>query len=170
MYPVDYNTARLPSPPSPRICSDLYTLSPWGHPTIWILCCPLLLPSLLLNIRVFSKKWVLRIRWPKCWSFSISPSDEYSGLISFRFDWFDLLAVQGILKNLLQHHSSKASILQCSAFFMVQLSHPYMTTGKTIALTVDISVSKVMSRLYNTLSRFVIAFLPRSKPLLISWL
>ena len=114
---------------------------------------------------------VLHIRWPKYWSFSfsISPSNEYSGLISFRMDWLDLLAVQGTLKNLLQHHSSKASLLQCSAFFMVQLSHPYMITGKTIALTRWTFVGKVMSLLFNILSRWVIAFLPRSKHLLISW-
>ena len=135
-----------------------------------IFCCLLLLlPSgPLPSIRVFSKDLVLCIKWPKDWnfSFSISPSNEYSGLISFRIDWFDLLAVQGTLKSLLQHHSSKASILQHSAFFMVQLSHPYMTTGKTIALTRWTFVSKVMSLLFNTLSRFVIAFLPRSKRLL----
>ena len=122
--------------------------------------------------RVFSNESVLPIRWTKYWSFSfsINPSNEYSGLISFRMNWLDLLAVQGTLKSLLQHHSSKASILQCSAFFIVQLSHLYMTTGKTIALTRCTFVSKVMSLLYNTLSRFVIGFLPRSKHLLISWL
>ena len=136
-----------------------------------ILCCPLLpFPSVLLSIRVFSSELTLHIRWPKYWSFSfsISPSNEYSGFISFRIDWFDLLEVQGTLKNLLRHHSSKASIFQCSAFFMVQL--PYMTTGKTIALTRWTFVSKVMSQLFNTLSRFVLALLPRSKCLLISWL
>ena len=136
-----------------------------------ILCCPLLLlPSILPSIRVFSNLSVLRIGWPKYWSFSfsISPSNKYSGLISFRMDRFDLLAVQGTLKNLLQHHSSKASILLCSAFFMVQLSHPYMTTGKTIALTRQTFVSKVMSLLFNMLSRLVITFLPKSKCLLIS--
>ena len=122
--------------------------------------------------RVFSNESVLHIRWPKYWSFSlsVSPSSEYSGLISFMIDWFDLLAVQGTLKNLLQHHNSKASILWCSAFFMVQLSHPYMTTGKTIALTIRIFFGKVMSLLFNMLSILVIAFLPRSKHLLISWL
>ena len=138
-----------------------------------ILCCPLLLPpSIFPSIRVFSSESVLHIRWPKYWSFSfsISPFNEYSGLISFRMDWLDLLAVQGTLKNLLQHHSSKASILQHSAFFIVQLSHPYMTTGKTIALTRQIFIGKVMSLLFNMLSRLVIAFLPRSKHLLISWL
>ena len=137
-----------------------------------ILCHPLLLPSTFLSIRVFSNESTLRIRWPKYWifSFSISPSSEYSGLISFRMDWFDLLAVQEILKSLLQHHSSKASILQHSTFFIVQHSHPYMTTGKTIALTRWTSVSQVMSLLFNMLSRLVIAFLPRSKRILISWL
>ena len=137
-----------------------------------ILCRPLLLlPSIFPSIWVFSNKSVLCIRWPKYWSFSfsISPSNEYSGLI-FRIDWFDLLAVQGTLKSLLQHHSSKASIILCSAFFMVQLSHPYMTTGKTIALTRWTFVNKVMSLLFNMLSRLVIAFLPRSKRLFISWL
>ena len=134
-----------------------------------ILWCPLLLlPSILPNIRVFSNELVLLIRWPKNWSFSISSSNEYSGLIYFRIDWFDLLAVQGTLKSLLQHHSSKASIFQCSAFFMVQLSHPYMTTGKTITLTRWIFVGKVMSLLCNRLSKLVIAFLPKSKCPLIS--
>ena len=138
-----------------------------------ILCCPLLLlTSIFPSIRVFSNESALRIRWPKYWSFSlnISPSNEHPGLISFRRDWVGLLAVQGTLKNLLQHHSSKASILQCSAFFIVQLLHPYMTTGKTIALTRWTFVSKVMSLLFNMLSRLVITFLPRSKHLLISWL
>ena len=132
----------------------------------------LLLPSILPSIRVFSNESVLRIRWPKYWSFSfsISPSSEYSGLISFRMDWLDFLAVQGPLKSLLQHQSSKASILQCSAFFIVQLSHLYMTTGKTIALTRWSFVGKVMSLLLNMLSRLVITFLPRTKRLLISWL
>ena len=132
----------------------------------------LLLPSVFSRIRVFSSESLLPIRWPKYWtfSFSISPSSEYSGLISFRTDLFDLLAVQGTFKSLPQQHSSKASILQCSAFFMVRLSHPYMTVGKIIALTRWTFVSKVMSLLFNILSRFVIAFLPRSKHLLISWL
>ena len=136
-------------------------------------CCPLfLLPSVFLSIRFFSKESVFHIRWPKYWSFSfsINPSNEYSGLISLRIDWLDLLAVQGTLKNLLQHHSSKASILRCSAFFIVQFSHPYMTTGKTIAMTRRTFVGKIMSLLFNMLSRLVITFLPRSKPLLISWL
>ena len=132
---------------------------------------PLFLPSSLFpSIRVFSGESVLCIRWPEYWSFSISPSNEYSGLISFRMDWLDLLAVQRTLKSLLQHHSSKASILWPSAFFIVQLSHPYMTTGKTTALTRRTFVGEVMSLLFNMLSRLVIAFLPRSKHLLISWL
>ena len=137
-----------------------------------ILCHPLLLlPSIFPSTGVFSNESVLCIRWPKYWSFnsSISPSNEYSGLISFRMDWLDLLAVQGTLKGLLQHHNSKASILQCSAFFMVQLSHSYITTGKTIALTIQAFVSKLMSLLFITLSMFVIPFLPRSKCLWISW-
>ena len=138
-----------------------------------ILCRPLLLlPSICPSIRVLSNKSVLRIRWPKYWSFSlsISPFNEYSGLISFRIDWFDLLAVQRTLKSLLQHHSSKASIFQHSTVFIVQFSHPYMTTGKTIALTRWTFVGKVMSLLFNMLSRLVIAFLTRSNYLLISWL
>ena len=132
----------------------------------------LLLPPIPPNIRVFSNESTLHMRWPKYWSFSfsISPSNEHPGLISFRMDWLDLLAVQGTLKSLLQHHSSKASILRCSAFFTVQLSHPHMTTGKTIALTRWTFVGKVMSLLLNMLSRLVITFLPRSKRLLISWL
>ena len=132
----------------------------------------LLLPSIFPSIRVFSNESALHIRWPKYWSFSfnISPSNEHPGLISFRMGWLDLLAVQGTLKSLLQHHSSKASILQCSAFFIDRLSHPYMTTGKTIALTRRTFVGKVMSMLFDMLSRFVIAFLPRSRCLLISWL
>ena len=138
-----------------------------------ILCCPLLLlPSVFPSIRVFSNESVFHIRWPEYWSFSfsISPSNEYSGLISFRMDWLDLLAVQRTLKSLLQHHSSKASILWCSAFFMVHFSCPYMITGKTIALTKRIFIGKVMSRLFHMLSRLVITFLPGSKRLLISWL
>ena len=138
-----------------------------------ILCRPLLLlPPIPPSIRVFSNDSTLRMRWSKYWSFSfnITPSNEHPGLISFRMDWLNLLAVQGTLKSLLQHHSSKASILQCSAFFTVQLSHPYMTTGKTIALTRQTFVGKVMSLLLNMLSRLVITFLPRSKRLLISWL
>ena len=138
-----------------------------------ILCHPLLLlPSILPSIRVFSNESVLCIRWLKYWSFTfnISPSNKHSGLISFRMDWLDLLAVQGTLQSLVQHYSSKASILQCSAFFIVQLSHPYMTTGKTIVLTRWTFEGKVMSLLFNILSRLVITFLPRSKCLLISWL
>ena len=137
-----------------------------------ILCCPLLLqPSIFPSISVFSNESALHIRWPKycSFSFTISPSNEYSGLISFRIDWFDLFAVQGTLKSLLQHNS-KAAILQHSVFLMVQLSHLYMTTGKTVALTIWTFVGKMMPLLFNTLSRFVIAFLPRSKHLLISWL
>ena len=138
-----------------------------------ILCCPLFFPpSIFPSIRIFSNKPVLYIRWPKYWSFSfnITPSNEHSGLISFRMDWLDLLAVQGTLKSLLQHHNSKASILQCSAFFIVQFSHPYMTIGKTTALTRWIFVGRVTSLLFNIPFRFVITFLPRSKRLLISWL
>ena len=138
-----------------------------------ILCCPLLLlPSIFPSIRVFSSESAFHIRWPKYWSFSfnISPSSGHPRLISFRMDWLDLLTVQGTLKSFLQHHRSKASILLCSAFFIVQLSHPYLTTGKTIALTRRTFVNKVMSLLFNMLSRLVIIFLPRSKRLLISWL
>ena len=138
-----------------------------------ILCCPLLLlPSFFPSIRAFSNESALRIRWPKywCFSFNISPSNEHTGLISFRIDWLDLLAVQGTLKSFLQHYSSKASILWHSAFFIVQLSHPYVTTGKTIALTRRTFIDKVMSLVFNMLSRLVITFLPRSKHLLISWL
>ena len=138
-----------------------------------IFCCPLLLlPPIFPRIRIFSTESALHMRWPKYWSFSfnISPSNEHTGLISFRMDWLDLLAIQGTLKSLLPHHSSKASILQCSALLIVQLSHPYMTTGKTIALTRQTFVGKVMSLLFNRLSRLVITFLLRSKRLLISWL
>ena len=164
--------------------ASLFITNSWGllklmsiklvMPSNHLLLCRLLLllPSIIPIIWVFSNKSALLIRWPKYWSFSfnISPSNEYSGLISFRMDWFDRLAVQGVLKSLLQHQSSKASILQCSAFFMVQLSEPYMTTERTMALTRWAFVSKVMSLLFNMLSRLVIAFLPRSKCLLISWL
>ena len=139
----------------------------------FILCFPLLfLPSIFPSIRVISNESALRIRWPKYWSLSsnISPSNEHPGLISFRMDWLDLLAVQGTLKSLLQNHSSKASIIQCSAFFIVQLSRPYMIMGKTIALTRQTFVGNVISLLFNMLSRLVITFLPRSKCLLISWL
>ena len=140
---------------------------PYNH---LILCHPLLLPSIFPSIRVFSNESALHIRWPKFWSFSfsISLSNAYSGLISFRIHWFDLFVVQGTLKNVLQHHSSKTSVLQHSAFFMVQLSHLYMTAGKTIAFTIWTFVGKMMSLLFSTLSRFVIPFLPKSKHLLIS--
>ena len=164
-------------PPCPSPTSGTYSnscpSSQWCHPNHLILCRPLLLLlSIFPSIRDFSNKIVLCIRWPKHWSFNfnISPSDEYSGLIAFRTDWLDLLAVQGTLKSLLQHHSSKAPILQCSDFFIVQLSYPYMTTGKTTALTRWTFVGKVISLLFNMLSRLVIAFLPRSKHVLISWL
>ena len=153
----------------PKLMS-IKSMMPSSH---LILCHPLLLlPPILPNIRVFSNESALRMMWPKYWSFSfsISPSNEHPGLISFRMDWLDLLAFQGTLKSLLQHHSSKASVLWHSAFFIVQHSHPYMTTGKTIALTRQIFVGKVMSLLFNMLSRLVITFLPRSKHLLISWL
>ena len=132
----------------------------------------LFLPSIFPSIRVLCSESALCIRWPNFWSFSfsISPSNEYSGVISFRIDWFDLLAVQETLKSLLQHHISKASVLWHSAFFMVQLSHPHMTTGKTIALTIQTFVGRMMCLLFNTLSRFVITFLPKNKRLLISWL
>ena len=148
---------------------SIKSLMPYNH---LILCHTLLLPSMFPSIRVFTNESALHIRWPKYWSFtfSISLSNEHSRLISFRMDWLDLLAVQETLKSLLQHHSSKAPILQCSAFFTVQLSHPYMTTGKTIALTRWTFVGKVMSLLFNMLCRLVITFLPRSKRLLISWL
>ena len=169
LRPHGLQHVRLPCP-SPTFWSLLKLMSieaviPSNH---LILCCPLLfLPSIIPSIRVFSNEWVLCISWPNYWSFSlsISPSNVYSGLISLRIDWFDL-AVQGTL----QHHSSKASVLQCSAFFIVQLSHPYMTTGKTIALIWWTFDDKVMSLLFNMLSRLVITFLPRSKGLLISWL
>ena len=155
------------SPPRPM---SIESVMPSSH---LIFCCPLLLlPSIFPSIRVFSNESALCSRWPKYWSFiaSISPSNEYPGLISFRMDWLDLLAVQGTLKSLLQHHSTKVSILRCSAFLTVQLSDPYMTTGKTIALTRRTFVGKIMSLLFNMLSRLVITFLPRSKHLLISWL
>ena len=154
---------------SPLKPMSIESVMPSSH---LILCDPLLLlPSVFPSIRVFSNESALRMRWPKYWSFSfnISPSSEHSGLISFRMDWLDLLELQGTLKSL-QHHSSKASILLCSAFFVVQLSHPYMTTGQTVDLTRWTFVDKVMSLLFNMLSRLVITFLPRSKCLLISWL
>ena len=154
---------RCPSP-TPVFCSNSCPSSVMTSNHVILCRCLLLLPSIFPSIRVFSNESALRIRWPKYWScsFNISPSNEHSGLISFRMDWLDLLAVQGTLKNLLQHHSLKASILQHSAFFILQLSHPYMTTEKTIALTRWTFVGKVMSLLFNMLSRLVITFLPRS--------
>ena len=167
LRPHGLQHTRHPCPsPTPGAYSNSCPLSQWCHPTISNLCHPLLLlPSIFPSIRVFSNQSALHIRWPKYWSFSfnISPSNEYSGLISFRMDWLDLLAVQGTVKSLLQHHSSKASILWHSASFTVQLSHPYMTAGKTIALTRRTFVGKVMSLLFNMLSRLAITFLPRSK-------
>ena len=169
--PTLCNPVNCPSP-TPGVHSDtsIKSMMPSSH---LILCHPLLLlPPMPPSIRVFSKESTLCMRWPKYWSFSFSiiPSKEIPGLISFRMDYLDLLAVRGNLKSLLQHHSSKASILQCSAYFIVQLSHPYMTTGKTIALTRQTFVGKVISLLLNMLSSLVITFLPRSKRLLISWL
>ena len=158
---------KLRNPPKPM---TIVSVMPSNH---LIFCCPLLLlPSVFPRIRVFSNESALRIRWPKYWSFSfsISPSNEHPGLISFRMDWFALLAVQGTLESLLHHHSSKASVLLHSAFILVQLSHRYVTTGKTTALTRRTFVDKVMSLLFNMLSRLVITFLPRNKRLLISWL
>ena len=169
MQPHEPQHARPPCPsPTPRPMS-IESVMPSNH---LILCRSLLLPSICLSIRVFSDESVLRIGWPEYWSFSfnISPSNEHPGLISFRMDWLDLLAVQGTLKSLLQHHSSKASILRCSTFFIVQLSHLYMTTGKTMALTRQTFVGKLTSLLFNMLSRLVTVFLRRSKQLLIPWL
>ena len=175
LQPQGLQHARLPYlSPAPGACSNSCPLSRWCHPTISSPVIPFSCLQSLLALGSFPVSqffaWVSSL--PKYWSFSFSirPSSEYSGLISFRIDWFDLLAVQGTLKSLLQHHSSKASILQCSAFFMVQLSYLYTTTGKTIALTRWIFTDKAMSLLFNVLSRFVITFLPRSKCLLISWL
>ena len=166
LWPHEPQHTRPPWPsPTPRVHPNTCPLSQWFRPIHLILCHPLLLlPSIPPSIRVFSNESALPIRWPEYWSssFNINPSSEYLGLISLRMDWLDLLAVQGTLKSLLQHHSSKASILRCSAFFIVQLSHPYMTTGKTIALTRQTFVGKVMSLLFNMLSRLVITFLPRS--------
>ena len=173
LQPHELQHARPPCPsPTPGVYSNSCPSSCWCHSSQLILCRPLLLPPIPPNIRVFSNESTLCMKWPKYWSFSfsISPSYEHPGLITFRMDWLDLLAVQGTLKSLLQHHSSKASILHCSAFFTIQLSHPYMTTGKTIALTRQTFVGKVMSLLFKMLSRLVITFLPRSKCLLISWL
>ena len=172
LQPHEPKHARPPFPsPTPGVHPNSIVLGMLSSHLI--LCHPLLLlPSIFPSISVFSSESALRIRWPKYWSFSfnISPSNEHPGLMSFRMDWLDLLAIQGTLKSLLQHHSSKASIPQLSAFFIVQLSHPYMTTGKTIALTRWTFVGKVMSLLFNMLSRLVITFLLRSKRLLISWL
>ena len=169
MYPMDCQ-----APLFSAVSRSLLKLMPfeWVRLYSHLFLCHLLflLPSVFSSIRVFSNESALLVNWPKYWSFSITPSNEYPGLISFRSVWFDILTVQGALESLLQHHSSKAYILQYLAFFMVQLSHPYMTTGKTIALTRRTFVGKVMSLLFNILSRSVIAFLPRSKCLLISWL
>ena len=175
LWPHGLQHARLPCPSlSPVECSNSYPLSQWVTPSNrLILCHPLLfLTSIFPSIRVFSNDSPLRIRWQKygSFSFSISPSNEHSGLTSFRMDWLDLLVVHRTLKSLLQLHNSKASIIWCSAFFTVQSSHPYMTTGKTIALTRRTFVGKVMSLLFHMLFRLVITFLPRSKCLLISWL
>ena len=174
LQPHELQHARPPCPsPTPKIHLDSCPSSWWCHPAISSSVCPLLLlPPTPPSIRVFSNESTLRMRWPKYWSFSfsISLSKEHPGLISFRVDWLDLLAVQGTLKSLLQHHSSTPSILRRSAFFIVQLSHPCMTNGKTIALTRWTFVGKVMSLLLNMLSRLVITFLPRSKRFLISWL
>ena len=173
LQPHELQHARPPCPsPTPGVYSNssIESVLPSNH---LILCHPLLLlPPVPPSIRVFSNESALRIMWPKSWSFScsLSPSNEHPGLICFRMDWLDLLAVEGTLKSLLQHHSSKASILWCSAFFTVQLSHPYMTTGKTVALARRTFVSKVMSLLFNMISRLVITFLPRNKRLLILWL
>ena len=169
LRPHELQHARAPCPShTPGVHPDSMSVESVMPSNHLILCHPLLLlPSIFPSIRVFSNEAALCVRWPKYWSlsFSISPSNEHPGLISFRMDWLYLLAVQGTLKSLLQHHSSKASILKCSAFFIVQLSHPYMTTGKTTALTRQIFVGKVMSLLLNMLSRLVITFLPRSKHL-----
>ena len=168
--PHELQHARLPCFPISQSLLKFMSIESMMPSNHLILCCPFTpMPSIIPSIRVFSNESVLPIRWEKYWSFSISPSNECSGLIFFRIDWFDLLAVQRTLKSL-HHHSSKSLILQCSAFFMVQLSYPYMTTGKTIALTIQTFVGKDMSLLSNTLSRFVIAFLPRRRRLLISWL
>ena len=169
---IDYSMPGLSFPISQSLPKFMFIASVMS-PSHLIFWCPLLLlPSMFPSIRDFSNESAALIRWPKYWSFnfSISPSNQYSGLISLKIDWFDLLAVQGTLRSLLQHHSSKASVIQRSAFFMVQLSQPYVTTGKTIALTIQTAVGRVMSLLFNTLSEFVIAFLPRTNRLLISWL
>ena len=172
LQPHELQHARPPCPsPTPIVHPNSCPSSQWCHPASHPLLSLLFLPPISPSIRVFSNEPTLRMTWPKYWSFSfISPSKEHPGLILFRMNWLELLAVQGTLKSLLQHHSSKASILQHSAFFTVQHSHPYMTIGKTIALTRRTFVGKVMSLLFNMLSRLVITFLPRSKRLLISWL
>ena len=173
LWPHEPQHTRPPcSSPSPGVCPSSCTLYQWCHPTISSSVALFSFPSVFPSIKVFSSESALCIRWPKYWSFSftISPSSEHPGLISFRMNWWGLLAVQGTLKSLLQHHNSKASILQHSTFFIVYLSHPYMTNGKTIAFTRQNFVGKVMSPFFNTLSRLVITFLPRSKCLLISWL
>ena len=173
LWPHESQHARPPCPsPTPGVHSDSRPSSPWCHPAISSSVVPFSSCPQSLPASVFSNKSTLRMRWPKYWSFSFStiPFKEHPGLISFRMDWLDLLAVQGTLKSLLQHHGSKASILQCSVFFTVQLSHPYMTTGKTKALSRQTLVGNVMSLLLNMLSRLVIIFLPKSKHLLISWL
>ena len=174
LQPHEPQHARPPcTSPTPGVYPNSCPLNRWCHPTISSSVIPFSsCPQSFLASGSFPKESALHIRWPKYWSFSfnINPSNEQLGLISFRMDWLNLLAVQGTLKSLLQHHSSKASILRCSAFFIVQLSHPYMTTAKTIALTRQTFVDKVMPLLFNMLSRFVITFLPRSKYLLISWL
>ena len=172
LWPHGLQHARLPCPSlSPRACSNSCPLSRWCHPTISSSVAPFSCLQSFPASGSFPMSWLYAL-WPKYWSFSfiISPSNEYSGLIPFWINWFDLLVVQGTLKSLLQHHSLKASILQCSTFFKVQLSHLYMTTGKTIALTRWTFAGKVMSLLFNTLSRYVIVFLPKSECLLISWL
>ena len=172
LFPHGLQHTRPPCPSPSSSLLKLMSIKSVMPSNRLVLCRPLLhLPSIFPNIGVLFNKSPLHITWPKYWSFSfsISSSNEYSGLISFRIDWFDLLAVQGTLKSLLQHHNLKASILWCSAFFIVQLSHSYMTTGKTIALTRWTFVGKVMSLLFNILSKFIIAFLPKSKCLLISW-
>ena len=171
--PMNRSTPRPPCPsPTPRVHPDSRASSQWCHPAISSSVIPFSSCPQSLPASESSNESTLRMRWPKYWSFSFSiiPSKEIPGLISFRMDWWDLLAVQGTLKSLLQHHGSKASFLQCSAFFRFQLSHLYMTTGKTIALARWTFVGKVMSLLFNMLSRLVITFLPRSKRLLISWL
>ena len=171
LWPHELQHFRPPYPsPTPGVHSNSHLSSRWCHPAISSSVVPFYCPQIPPSIRVFSNESTLHMRWPKYWNFSfgISPSNEHPGLISFRMDWLGLLAVQGTLKSRLQHHSSKATILRHSAFFTVQLSHPYMTTGKTIALTRWVFIGKVISLLFNMLSRLVITFLPRSKHLLIS--